>query len=65
MAVAAMPLPELSSIHDAYLLLSRLTRDRFDGALGGKLLLRLGFDAAGIAAVVATSVAISMRLCAS
>jgi hypothetical protein len=63
MAVAAMRLPEVSSIHDQYLSLSRVARDRFAGTLGGKLLLRVGLDAAGIAQLVAASVAGAASLC--
>lgn len=58
-----MSLPELSTIHDTYLLLSRVARDRFAGRLAGKLLLRVGFDAAGVATVVAASVAGGATLC--
>ena len=63
MAVAAMSIPELSTIHEQYLGLCRVTRERFAGALGGKLLLRTGFDAEGAAVVVAASVGGAASLC--
>jgi hypothetical protein len=63
MAVAAMSIPELSTIHEQYLGLCRVARERFAGALGGKLLLRAGFDAEGAAVGVAASVAGAASLC--
>jgi hypothetical protein len=58
-----MPLPELSLVHDRYLALTRLARERFAGRLAGRLLLRCGFDAAGVATAVAASVAGAASLC--
>ncbi|HSY01103.1 MAG TPA: hypothetical protein VK819_03085 [Acidobacteriaceae bacterium] len=58
-----MNVPELSTIHEQYLGLCRVTRERFAGALGGKLLLRAGFDTEGAAMVVAASVAGAASLC--
>jgi hypothetical protein len=63
MAVAAMSLPELSTIHEQYLALCRVARERFGGALGGKLLLRAPFNAEGAAVVAAASVAGAASLC--
>jgi len=63
MAVAAMPLPELCDVQDRYLALSRIARERFDGTLGGKLLLQLGFDATGVAVALAGSIAGAATLC--
>lgn len=50
-----MPLPEVPRIHDEYLLLSRVARERFAGSLGGKVLLSAGPD--GLASIVAASLA--------
>jgi hypothetical protein len=63
MAVAAMSIPELSTIHEQYLGLCRVARERFAGTLGGRLLLRTGFDGDGAAVVVAASVAGAASLC--
>jgi hypothetical protein len=63
MAVAAMSIPELSTIHEQYLGLCRVARERFTGALGGKLLLRAGFDVEGAAVVMAANVAGAASLC--
>jgi hypothetical protein len=63
MAVARMHLPELADIHDQFLWLTGPPPGQFAGRLGGKLLLRLGFDPAGIAAVVAASTAGAASLC--
>ncbi|MFZ0274871.1 MAG: hypothetical protein WB524_01220 [Acidobacteriaceae bacterium] len=52
-----MLLPELTRIHDQFLSLSRIARERFVDALGGKLLLHGRLDASGVAVVVASSVA--------
>jgi hypothetical protein len=51
----AMPLPEITSIHEQYLALNDLARKQFTGALGGRILLSLG--PAGAAGIVAASVA--------
>jgi len=59
MAVAPMPLPDLSRVHDRYLALSRSAAV----PLAGKLLLRLCFDAEGVAGAVAASVAGAATLC--
>lgn len=58
-----MSLPELSRIHEQYLGLCRVARERFGALLGGKLVLRAGFDAEGAAVVVAASVAGAASLC--
>ena len=58
-----MNVPELFTIHDKFLLLSGVARERFNGTLAGKLLLRDGFDADGAAALVAGSVAGAASLC--
>jgi hypothetical protein len=55
MTSAAMPLPELSAIHDYYLAVSQIARERFDGSLRGKVLLCTGVD--GLPAIVAASIA--------
>lgn len=58
-----MSLPDLRIIHQRYLLLSRLIDERLAGAAGGKLLLRRGFDAPGVADTVAASLAGMAVLC--
>jgi hypothetical protein len=58
-----MLLPELASIHETYLALCRLAATPFAGSLGGRLLLRSGIDPAGVAAIVAASVAGAASLC--
>jgi len=63
MAKAGMLLPELPQIHERFLWLSRLARERFADSLGGKLLLRCGLDAEGIAAAIAASIAGAASLC--
>jgi hypothetical protein len=63
MAVASMPLPDISFIHSRYLALSRTARERFAGTLAGRLVLRLGFDAEGVTTAVASSVAGAATLC--
>ena len=51
----AMPLPEITTIHDQYLALSGVARERFAGELGGRVLLSIG--GGGQAAIVAASIA--------
>lgn len=51
----AMPLPDISAIHNQYLALSRVARERFSGLLGGKVLLSIGAD--GLASIIAASIA--------
>jgi len=63
MAVARMQLPDLSTIHEHFLALSQIARDRFGESLGGRLLLRSQLDAEGVAAEVAASVAGAASLC--
>jgi len=63
MAVAPMPLPDISLIHDRYLALNLLAREHFAGTLAGRLLLRLEFDPNGIAVAIAASVAGAATLC--
>ena len=58
-----MPLPNLSLIHDRYLALSRSARKPDSATLAGQLLLRLGFDAEGVAVAIAASVAGAATLC--
>jgi hypothetical protein len=58
-----MPLSELTAVHDQFLSLSSIAREHFADALGGKLLLRSGFDPEGIAVIVASSVAGAASLC--
>lgn len=56
-----MHLPELGEIHDQYLALARLAHER--GGLGGKLLLRVGFDVDGISVLIAAGLAGAAALC--
>ena len=58
-----MPLPDISLVHERYLALSRSARASLGGTLAGKFLLRLAFDAEGVAAAVAASVAGAATLC--
>lgn len=52
-----MQLPDITSIHESFLALSGIGRERFGGLPGGRLLLRSVLDAEGIAVVVAANVA--------
>jgi hypothetical protein len=67
MADTAMSVPRLATIHEQYLGLCKVARERFTGTLGGKLVLRAGFDTdtgtGGAAIVVAASVAGAASLC--
>jgi hypothetical protein len=63
MAETRMDLPDLSDIHDEFLALSGIGRERFGNALGGRLLLRSGFNSEGIAVVIAASTAGAASLC--
>ncbi|HVT99246.1 MAG TPA: hypothetical protein VHE33_17200, partial [Acidobacteriaceae bacterium] len=63
MSVASMALPELTNIHESFLTLSLMARERFGGSLGGRLLLRQEFNAEGAAVVIAASVAGAASLC--
>jgi len=63
MSVTRMDLPELATAHDRFLAVSRIGRECFGDSLGGKLLLRSGFEAEGIATIIATSVAGAASLC--
>lgn len=63
MAAKMLRLPELAQVHDIYLSLSRIAPERSADSLGGKLLLRCGLDADGIAVVVAGSIAGAASLC--
>jgi hypothetical protein len=56
-----MHLPDLGEIHDQYLALALLARE--SGGLGGKLLLRVGFDADGISVLIAAGLAGAAALC--
>jgi Urocanase Rossmann-like domain len=58
-----MPLPDISLIHDRYLALSRVAREPVAETLAGRLLLRFGFDAEGVAVAIAASVAGAATLC--
>jgi Urocanase Rossmann-like domain len=63
MCVALMPLPEFTAIHEQFLALSQIARERWGDSLGGRLLLRRELDTEGIAAVVAASVGGAASLC--
>jgi hypothetical protein len=56
-------LPELPRVHDRYLDLTRLARERWGGTLGGRLLFRAGFDRDGVGILIAASIAGSASLC--
>jgi hypothetical protein len=58
-----LPLPQLERVYYRYLSLSRVAHQHFAGSLGGKLLLRSAFDADGIAALAAASIAGAASLC--
>ncbi|HEY1499388.1 MAG TPA: hypothetical protein VGF88_07410 [Acidobacteriaceae bacterium] len=58
-----MHLPQLTEIHDRFLILSRIAHERFADALGGKLLLRGGLGPDGIGALVAVSIGGAASLC--
>lgn len=64
-----MHLPDLGEIHDQYLALARLARERGvagserESGLGGMLLLRVGFDAEGISVLLAAALAGAAALC--
>ncbi len=62
-----MHLPDLGDIHDQYLALARLACNgsRLDAepGLGGRLLLRVGFDAKGISVLIAAGLAGAAALC--
>jgi hypothetical protein len=58
-----MERPELTDIHESFLTLSLMARERFGGSLGGRLLLRQEFNAEGAAVVIAASVAEAASLC--
>jgi hypothetical protein len=63
MAFAPMPLPDIAVVHDRYLALRRESHAAFGETLAGRLLLRLGFEATGIATAIAASVAGAATLC--
>lgn len=56
-----MPLAEISAIHNQYLALSQVARERFAGSLGGKVLLSTGPEA--LPSVVAATIAGAASLC--
>lgn len=56
-------LPDLGRVHDRFLSVAHIARERFGGTLGGKLLFRCGFDAEGIATLIAGSVTGAVSLC--
>jgi hypothetical protein len=58
-----LSLPELACVHDRFLSLSHVAHQHFRGSLGANLLLRSGFDAEGVEAVVAASIAGAVSLC--
>lgn len=58
-----MKLPALSAIYDRYATFVRLARDAFAGSLAGKLFLRSGLDAAGVAEIAAAGIAGACSLC--
>lgn len=57
-------LPELPRVHDCYLDLAHIARERLGGMLGGRLLFRSGFDRDGVAILIAASIAGAASLCA-
>jgi len=63
MALAPMDLPALGQIHDRHLALSAIASERRGGTLAGRLLLRAGFDAEGIAVLIGASIAGAASLC--
>lgn len=58
-----LSLPHLGRVHDQYLALGQLADQQFSGSLKGKLLLRTGFDPAGVAAIIGASIAGAASLC--
>jgi hypothetical protein len=58
-----LTVPELARVHDRYLSIAGVAREQFHDTLGGKLLLRSVWNADGIAAVIAASVAGAASLC--
>jgi hypothetical protein len=58
-----MLLPELASVHEQFLALSLLARDRFGDSIGGRLLLRTCLDPDGISAILSASIAGAASLC--
>jgi hypothetical protein len=59
-----LSLPELACVHDRYLDLAQIARERSGGSLAGKLLFRSGFDADSVAILIAASVTGAASLCA-
>jgi len=59
-----LSLPELTCVHDRYLDLTRIAQERSGTSLAGQLLFRAGFDAEGVAILIAASVAGAASLCA-
>ena len=58
-----MDLPELSTIHDQFLSISQIGRAQGRESPGGKLLLRSGLDAEGIALLSGASISGAASLC--
>ena len=56
-------LPDLARVHDRYLSIAGVAREHFQGTLSGKLLVRSGWSADGIATIVAASIAGAASLC--
>lgn len=52
-----LSLPDLPRVHDRYLALTCLARERLAGVLGGKLLFCSGLEAESLAALIAASIA--------
>ena len=58
-----LSLPDLGFVHDRFLSLSRIARERFQGNLARKLICRAHFDPEGVATVIAGTVAGAASLC--
>ena len=63
MSMARMALPELTQIHERFLALGQIARERFGDSLGGRLLLGSQLDPEGVATVIASSVTGAASLC--
>lgn len=58
-----MKLPALPAIYEQYETFRRLAQDCFSGSLAGRLVLRAGLDADGLADIVAATIADGCSLC--
>ena len=63
MAGSMIPLPDLPLLHRRFLTISRIAREKFDGHLAGRLLLRAHLDPEGLAEVLAAAIAGAASLC--